>query len=200
MKNYYFGFIRDLRITNICTIFCMDKEIHLTEMKKHNGMRPLDIVVLMKIAANENQEFRIMDLAKELFISNSEISESLNRSVIAGLIDSAKKKVFKRAFLEFIKSGLKYVFPQRPGPIVKGIATAHSAPSIKGKFISNEKYVWPDPHGKDRGQAIEPLYKSVPEAVKRDPKLYEYLAMCEMIRVGKAREVEFANKFFNDKF
>lgn len=36
------------------------------------------------------------DLAYELFISTSEISESLNRSSIAGLLNGEKKKVHER--------------------------------------------------------------------------------------------------------
>src|SRR3546814_1528586 len=48
-----------------------------------------------------------------------EISESLNRSRIAGLLDPAKKKVFRNALLEFIRYGLPYVFPVEPGPFVR---------------------------------------------------------------------------------
>ena len=47
-------------------------------MKKHSGMRPHDIVVLLKIAAKEDQSWLMKDLSIELGISASEISESLN--------------------------------------------------------------------------------------------------------------------------
>src|SRR5471030_1071946 len=98
-------------------------------MKSHNGMRPHDIVVLLKIIALKDAWMN-KDLSAGLNISQSEISESLNRSAIAGLISPDKKKVFKNALLNFIEHGLPYVFPVEPGSIEKGIATAHSAPVL----------------------------------------------------------------------
>jgi hypothetical protein len=53
-------------------------------MKKHSGMRPHDIVILLKIAAKDDRDWYMKDLAYELGISASEISESIHRSVIAG--------------------------------------------------------------------------------------------------------------------
>ncbi len=64
-------------------------------MKKHSGMRPQDIVVLLKIIALKDVEWRYVDLAIFLQISASEITEALNRCKIAGLIDT-KKLVEKR--------------------------------------------------------------------------------------------------------
>ncbi|MGV3505519.1 MAG: hypothetical protein ACO1O1_17580 [Adhaeribacter sp.] len=161
-------------------------------MKKHNGMRPLDIVILLKIVTKRNSNWLNKDLAKELGISASEVSESLNRSWIAGFLDGTKKKLFRNALLEFLCHGLKYVFPQKPGELVKGIPTAHSAPIANSTFASDEPYVWPHPQGMVRGQAIEPLYLSVPKAVERDPALYDLLALCDMLRAGRTREVMFA--------
>lgn len=45
------------------------------------------------------------DLAKELFISPSEISVSLERSAIAGLIDKREINVNKPTFMDFIDMG-----------------------------------------------------------------------------------------------
>ena len=45
-------------------------------MRKHNGMRPQDIVVLLKIAAKKNAPWMMKDLAAELKISPSEVSEA----------------------------------------------------------------------------------------------------------------------------
>ena len=55
-------------------------------MKKHNGMRPQDIVILLKMITIRKSTWLFKDLAEELKISPSEISESLNRSQIAGFI------------------------------------------------------------------------------------------------------------------
>jgi hypothetical protein len=162
-------------------------------MRKHNGMRPQDIVILLKITTLSGKEnWKMMELVKSLHLSQSEISESLNRSSLAGLIDYSKKKVMRLSLMEFLGHGIHYVFPQHPGALVTGIPTAHSHPFMKKKIVSNEPYVWPDIDGSIRGQAIEPLAKSVVKAVKEDKELYKLLALADVIRVGKTRELKIA--------
>lgn len=134
------------------------------------------------------------DLAAELGISASEVSESLNRSLLAGLIAPDKKQLMKQALLEFLLHGMKYVYPVQPGAPVRGMATAHSAPPLSNEIASGEAYVWPWHKGRVRGHAIEPLHPSVPEACKRDEALYHMLALADAIRVGRARERELASK------
>lgn len=161
-------------------------------MKKHNGMRPHDIVILLKIAAKNNSPWRIKDLATELIISQSEISESLHRSVEAGLLGADKRRLMKSALFEFLKHGLKYVFPQHPGSIVRGMATAHSAKPLSKLIESEEQYVWTWAKGTLRGQSIQPLHPSVPEACMKDQNLYELLALADALRLGKVREQKLA--------
>ncbi|MDC6366702.1 hypothetical protein [Flagellimonas amphidinii] len=133
-------------------------------------------------------------MADNLHISQSEISKSLARSKYAGLLDMSGKKVFRLALMEFLQYGIRYVFPQQPGPIVRGVPTAHSAPPLKDLIRSNENYVWPSGRGTARGQSIIPLYSSVTKAVQNDLMLYELLALVDAIRVGRAREKEIAIK------
>ena len=162
-------------------------------MKQHHGMRPQDIVVLLKIIATNSNQWRNLDIAYALKISPSEISEVLNRCKIAKLINKEKREVHLNALTEFLIYGLKYVFPAEPGAIAKGIPTAHSAPSINEKIKSgSESYVWPNPNGNSRGQTIDPLYKTVPEAAMHDQAFYELSALVDTIRIGKAREVQIA--------
>jgi hypothetical protein len=179
-------------------------------MKKHNGMRPQDVVVILKLMAQrptiQEEGMAKTDLkaiinnqnktiAKNLQMSEAEISESLRRSEYAGLIaDKTTKKVNQRAFLEFLIYGIKYVFPTHPGALVRGIPTAHSALPLKDKIISDEVFVWQHPEGTVRGQAIEPLYHTVPKIVEEDPKLYELLALVDSIRTGTARINSLATK------
>ena len=150
-------------------------------------MRPLDIPVLLKIAIADGGWFN-KDLSNSLFISTSEISESLNRSKIAGLIDSSKKIVFRNNLLDFLSYGLVYVFPAEPGALVRGIPTAHSAPILKNELISNETYVWPSGSGTAKGQAIQPLYPTAILAVQQDARLYDVLALVDSIRIGRVRD------------
>ncbi len=160
-------------------------------MKKHSGMRPQDVVVLLKLAI-VNESWLAKDLSKGLKISASEISESLNRSAIAGLLSADKKILMKKAFLEFLEFGLKFVFPQKSGAVLRGIPTAHSAPPLNQLLNADEIFVWPYSKGKFRGQTIEPLYKTVPEISLTDEKLYELLALTDAIRIGKMREQKIA--------
>lgn len=162
-------------------------------------MRPLDVVVLLKIVALKDIPWQYRDLSASLFISISEISASLKRSMIAGLIDSDRKSVRRRALMEFIQYGIQYVFPQLPGPIVNGIATAHSHPFYKNHFASDLPYVWPSIDGNARGQAIEPLHKGVVKAIKESEELYKLLASIDIIRVGKVREKNLAIQELKDQ-
>ncbi len=157
-------------------------------MKKHRGMRAHDIVVLLKIAPLREKDWFVKDVAFDLGISQSEVSESLNRSKIAGLLATDKKTLLKNNLLDFLEHGLRYVFPTEPGAIQRGVFTAHSAPPLNQWFPADEPYVWPHADGKGRGQAIEPLHPGVPAACAKDNDLYELLALVDAIRLGRARE------------
>jgi DNA-binding MarR family transcriptional regulator len=163
-------------------------------MRKHNGMRPQDIVILLKIIALGKTLWQAKDIAQTLYISSSEVSESLNRSSKAGLIDYNKKRVNKQSLLEFLEHGIHYVFPQQPGSMTNGIPTAHSHPYLRQFFDSDIFYVWSDIHGKERGLSIEPLYPKQTIAVKNDETLYKLLALVDVIRVGRQREINVAVK------
>ncbi len=97
-------------------------------MKSAGGLKPQDVLVLLKIVASKNRDWRLVDLAQELGLSLSEVSTSLQRSKRARLIDSSKKKINWPALAEFVLHGLKYVCPAEPGPICRGVPTAHSVP------------------------------------------------------------------------
>ena len=161
-------------------------------MKKHSGMRPHDIAILLKISIFKDSNWYAKDLAKDIKISASEVSESLERSVIAGLISNDKKTLMKSALLEFLEFGIRYVYPVIPGAITRGVPTAHSAPPLANFIQSNELYVWPSAEGAARGQSIEPLHPKLPEACLSDNKLYELLALTDALRIGRVREKQIA--------
>ncbi|MDB5199247.1 MAG: hypothetical protein JWO92_1210 [Chitinophagaceae bacterium] len=161
-------------------------------MRRHNGMRPQDVAILLKIIAVKEQPWQLTRLSASLRISISEISESLHRSQLAGLIDYNKKKVSRHNLMEFLQYGVRYVFPQQPGTMVRGIPTAHSHPIMKKGFISDINYVWPDNNGMIMGLMIEPFYPKQVEAVKEDEIYYLLLALVDIIRVGKVREIKYA--------
>lgn len=157
-------------------------------MERNNGMRPQDVAILLKVLLWQDRPWLKKDIAAELFLSPAEVGHSLNRSQMAGLVDPSQKKLMKKAFTEFLIHGFPYVFPVRTGSTTVGIPTGHSAPVLKNYFSSNEYIVWPYPEGKQKGQAIEPLYKGAVKASLQDQKLYDLLCLCDVLRVGKVRE------------
>ncbi len=161
-------------------------------MRKHRGMRPQDIVILLKIATFGQRSWQNKELAESLGISASEVSESLHRSRQAGLLASDKKQLMINALLEFLEHGFKYIFPQQPGALVRGVPTAHSAPPLDKHINGDEIFVWPAATGVMRGQAIEPLHPGVPKACLADPSLHELLALVDALRVGRMREQQLA--------
>ena len=163
-------------------------------MRESKGLRSQDILVLLWLSIHRtNEPKRQLDIALALGLSQSELALSLQRLIKSKLVTKDRQPI-KAAVIEFLISGLKYVFPADPGPITRGIPTAHSAPPMVDKFNvrGSAKYVWADPHGKERGESIPPIYKSVPQAAKSDPKLYELLTLVDAIRVGRTRESNFA--------
>lgn len=151
-------------------------------------MKPQDVLLLLRIIRLNDDTWTQLPMAEALGLSQSEVSEAVTRCKYAGLLDIKGKKVMRQALFDFIRYGIKYVFPQRPGSIVRGVPTAHSAPPLSEHIISNEAYVWPYAKGTVRGQSIQPLYSSVPSAALRDPALHELLALVDAVRVGRARE------------
>lgn len=182
-------------------------------------MKSQDIVVLMKLASLQEQEFSgsesapsakedpfsVRGLESSLGISKTEVSASLKRSIESGLAirerASNRVKLNRRDLYNFIVYGLKFVFPAKPGAMTRGISTAFAAPVLEGLVMSAGEYiyVWPHAHGKEMGQSVEPLFKSVPEAIEKDARLYEYLALIDAIRLGKQRETNIATKQLEER-
>jgi hypothetical protein len=155
-------------------------------------LKPQDILLLLKIVSIEEESWNQKPMALALGMSQSEVSESAARSKYAGLLSTNGKEVMRLSLLEFLQYGLRYVFPQKPGPVVRGVPTSHSAAPLNKIIQSTEHYVWPYGKGTVRGHSIVPLYKSVPEAALKDEKLHELLALVDALRVGRAREKSIA--------
>lgn len=139
-------------------------------------------------------QYSVRALAESTGISKSEVSLALHRCYEASLAKSDRinrtPRVNASALSEFIIYGIKYVFPVKPAEITRGIATAWAAPVLHEQLMSAGELVpvWPDARGLTKGQAITPLFKSVPYAVRNDPRLYSLLALTDAIRIGQSRE------------
>jgi hypothetical protein len=161
---------------------------------QNQQMKPQDVLLLLKIISINNTAWNQKPVAEALGLSQSEVSEAVARCKYAGLLAPNGKTVMKMALLEFLQYGLRYVFPVKPGAVVRGVPTSHSASPLKEDIQSTEAYVWPFGNGTVRGHGILPLYPSVPEAALKDQNLHELLALADALRIGRARERELALK------
>ena len=158
-------------------------------------LKPQDILVSLRLldAAPEDRAFP--KLAQDLGISASEAHAAVKRAVQSGLVDGASRSVRKEALREFLVHGLRYVFPAEWSGVTRGVPTSYAAPPLKAQFAEGDMPpVWPDPEGTVRGEGLAPLYRSAPRAALRDHHLYEWLALVDAVRAGRARERLLASK------
>jgi predicted transcriptional regulator len=187
------------------------------------GIKSQDVVVLLKLVSLQAQEeeksepegfeskirgespYSVRNLESRLGISKTEVNASLKRILSTGMAikdhKTGRPKTNRRSLYNFIVHGLKFVFPAAPGAMTRGIPTAFAAPMLKDLLLSggNYIYVWPSAGGRDIGQSVQPLFKSVPEAAGRDAHLYEYLALVDAIRLGNQREMGLAKDRLSEK-
>ena len=142
-------------------------------------------------------------IAHDLSISSSEVHAALKRLVNSRLVasDAEGNRPLIPAVGEFLLHGLKYAFPARRGELTRGMPTSYAAPPLSRHIArgSDPPPVWPDPEGEERGITLQPLYSAVPKAARRDPFLYELMALIDALRDGRARERQLAEKELVDR-
>jgi len=177
-------------------------------------MKGQDILLLLKLISLEEQgnnagtsasalrkKVTIRSLADSVSMSKSETNLALRRLVECGLarkslLAPAMPRPKRKDFFCFVRCGLKYVFPAKITGISRGILTAFSAPAAEGLIEADPSipYVWADSDARVKGKAVSPLYPAVPKAAIQDKTLYDYLVLVDIIRMGKARDAEFAEQ------
>ena len=164
-------------------------------------MKPQDIMVLLKLLLWKDGRWSVAGIAGTIGLSAAETHAAIKRSEKSGLYSPLTRKPVSSALRDFLIYGLKYCFPAEIGTLDRGMPTAHSAPPLSDMLsgLENEQYIWPDPKGKVRGLTVKPLYKSVPAAAANDKELYEYLALIDALRIGRAREKNLAEKILIDR-
>ncbi len=163
-------------------------------MKSASSLKPHDVVLLLKILSKDRSDWRQIDIALDLEISQGEVAKSLARLRKSGFL--AEKRVNRSALIEFLIHGLKYTFPADIGSLTVGVPTAISSPIFKNKIIQSEEdvYVWPSSKGDVRGQAVFPLYAQLANVVLKDEQFYELLSLVEVLRIGRTRERKIAEE------
>lgn len=156
-------------------------------------LKPQDVVVALKLVALGGADWTQPQLARALHLSASEVNHGLKRLAACHLFNSRERRVIRAGLQEFLVAGLRYVFPAQLGLFGQGMPTAFSVSPLAEKLRLGDEdgVVWVVSAGKVarvRGRVIAPLYRNVPLAAADDPKLHEYLALADTLRIGRARE------------
>lgn len=155
------------------------------------NLKPQDVMVVLGAVIKPPAGATYQDRAWQLAISSSEVHAADRRLKAAGLL--AEGWPVRAALEEFLVHGLRYIFVPELGSVVRGMPTAHAGPGLAVLFVQDDlPPVWPDPEGQTRGLSFSPLYRSAPEAARRDIRLYELLALADALRGGRARERKLA--------
>jgi len=164
-------------------------------------MKAQDVVVALDLARDRDRSASYADRAKRLGMSASEVHAAVRRLVEARLLDPDSKGIRRKPFLDFLVHGVPFAFAVSPKELTRGLPTAWAAPPLSGRIAASEENppVWPDPEGSVQGQAIRPLYRSVPKAAKSDPELYDLLALVDALRIGRVRERKLASEELSER-
>ena len=131
-------------------------------------------------------------------MSPSEVHAAVRRAQGSHLLHGSElgERPNRGAIEEFLIHGLKYAFPAERGEPTRGVPTSYAAKPLRQVVALGKEPppVWPYPTGSKRGISFQPLYKQAPKAALRDPVLYEYLALVDALRDGRARERKLAEK------
>ena len=161
-------------------------------------LKPLDVVVLLKLSLVVGERPPYLQLANELYLYPSEVYASIKRSRASHLVQGPelKDRLNRSALLEFLLHGVRYVFPAERGTLTRGVATRYAASPLKQHLEQGKESppVWPYAEGSVRGYSFAPLHKNVPKAALDDPQLYELLVLVDALRDGQARERALAVK------
>jgi hypothetical protein len=156
-------------------------------------LKPQDLLVLLKAAANPGQRWTYAALGMALELSPSQAHRSVQRAVTAGLAVARGRgdwTPLRPSLLEFALHGARYVWPAVAGPVKRGVPTSFGAEPLLDRISAapGEAPVWAHPAGTARGPSLSPLYRTAPQAALADPALHRLLALLDALRAGRARE------------
>jgi hypothetical protein len=162
-------------------------------------LRPQDVLIVLKLHLVTDTPWTLSQVAEPLGISASEVHGAVQRLNLAGLYSAERRAVRARNVVEFLVHGVKYWLPIQLGSQSRGVPTADYGPPLRDLLspASSEgsgAFVWPHEDGEAIGQAIFPLYPTIPDAARGDPALHELLALVEVLRLGRLRQQSMAIK------
>ncbi len=163
-------------------------------------LKPMDIFVLLALCEGP-PGWTYEALGARLGVSTASLYRSLRRSGEAHLFDYDARRPRPTELLEFILHGMRYAFAVRPGETARGVPTGWGAPGLEDHAVDDhlETFVWRHPQGRARGRVIAPLHDAVPAAALTHPRLHRWLALCDALRLGGARERRLAARLLEEE-
>lgn len=164
-------------------------------------LRPQDLIVLLKLVGTPKGSWTFASLGHELGLSSSAVHRGLDRAAMGGLYQARGKVIVPGALIELLLHGARFVYPAVRRGEARGLPTAWAAPPLSESLVFSRENapVWPDAMGDVRGMAVEPLHHAVPDAVRRDHRLWEMLALFDSIRIGGPRERGLAGEILEQR-
>jgi hypothetical protein len=165
-------------------------------------LKPQDLVVAFKLVLLRGVRMSYQELAQQLHLSQFEAHAAVQRLLAARLVSDVTGLVpVRQVFADFVCFGAVYAYPAvRTEPTI-GMPTAHGVQPLRAMvmFVDESVPVWPDAEGTARGTGLLPLYDKATLAAKRDPDLYELLALFDALRIGQARERSLAEPLLRER-
>jgi hypothetical protein len=152
-------------------------------------VKDADIYVLSGLLA-QKEDWSYRSLAGRLHVPHSVVQRALVRAQAADLYSGEARKVHLPHFEEFAIHALRFLAPAQLGALMPGVPAAWGAEPMASTIRSSGEEpppVWPYAQGRVRGQGIEPLHLSAPQAVEDWPELGEILALLDSLRAGDLR-------------
>lgn len=163
-------------------------------------LRPLDILVTLKLSASPDTARSYQGLAASLGVSPSQAHTAARRAREARLLDESLR-VHRRAALDMLVPGIRYYLATREGAESRGMPTSYGASPIRELFGELDRVpVWPSAEGTARGPSVEPIHEAVPFAARADEDLYKLLVAVDALRIGRAREVAAGREYLERIF
>jgi hypothetical protein len=163
-------------------------------MLKAPTLKAQDVLVACKLFALGETSWTYASLAAAIEVSVSEVHDALKRCRLAQLVVSTRDTeiVSKKHFHDLLVFAVPRIFYAVRGSLESGWLTAYHLPTLMSEFEGLRPValktvlpvVWPDVKGPVRGETLLPIYPTAPEAARKDTRLYELLALTDVIRLG----------------
>jgi hypothetical protein len=152
-------------------------------------LKASDVYVLSGLLTDDG-DWTYRSMADRLHVPHPVVQRALSRAEATNLYSADQRRVHVPHFEEFAVHALRFLAPAQLGPLVPGVPAAWAAEPVASaiRFSGDDPPpVWPHARGRVRGQAVEPLHASAPEAVEDWPQLGEILTVLDSLRVGDPR-------------